>query len=132
MNRNLPKVGMPPQKNSANLIVFLIFILLAYVITTCGLLVLAFLLYRFPLSDSAVNIGIIIIYALSTFLSSFICGKKLKNRKFIWGLCIGAVYFLILLLLSVIMNESDISLGSNVVTTLMICAGSGMLGGMLA
>ena len=132
MNRNLPKVGMPLQKNSANLIVFLIFILLAYVITTCGLLVLAFLLYRFPLSDSAVNIGIIVIYALSTFLSSFICGKKLKNRKFIWGLCIGAVYFLILLLLSVIMNEADISLGSNVVTTLMICAGSGMLGGMLA
>lgn len=132
MNRNIPKVRMPMQKNPAMAIIFLIFLLLAYVITTVGLMILAFLLYKFPLGESAVSVGVIIIYVISTFLSSFICGKKCKNRKFIWGLGIGIAYFVILLLLSLLMNESVVSLGTNVVTSMLICAGSGMLGGMLA
>lgn len=132
MNRNIPNVRIPMQKNPAVAIIFLIFLLLAYVITTVGLMILAFLLYKFPLGESAVNVGVIVIYVLSTFIASFICGKKCKNRKFIWGLCIGTAYFVILLLLSLLMSESIVSLGSNVVTSLLICAGSGMLGGMLA
>lgn len=132
MNRNIPNVRIPMQKNPAVAIIFLIFLLLAYVITTVGLMILAFLLYKFPLGESAVNVGVIVIYVLSTFTASFICGKKCKNRKFIWGLCIGTAYFVILLLLSLLMSESIVSLGSNVVTSLLICAGSGMLGGMLA
>ena len=132
MNRNIPKVRMPMQKNPAVAIIFMIFLLLAYVITTVGLMILAFLLYKFPLDESAVSIGIIIIYIFSTFLTSFICGKKCKKRKFLWGLGIGSAYFVILLLLSLLMNESVVSLGTNVVTSLLICAGSGMLGGMLA
>lgn len=132
MNRNIPKVRMPMQKNPAVAIIFLIFLLLAYVITTVGLMILAFMLYKFPLGESAVSVGVIIIYVISTFLSSFICGKKCKNRKFIWGLGIGIAYFVILLLLSLLMNESVVSLGTNVVTSMLICAGSGMLGGMLA
>ena len=132
MNRDIPKVRMPMQKNPAVAIIFLIFLLLAYVITTVGLMILAFMLYKFPLGESAVSVGVIIIYVISTFLSSFICGKKCKNRKFIWGLGIGIAYFVILLLLSLLMNESVVSLGTNVVTSMLICAGSGMLGGMLA
>lgn len=132
MNRNTSKVRMPIPKNSANLIVFLIFLLFAYLVTTIGLMVLAYLLYRFPMSESAVSIGIIIIYVVSTFLSSFTCGKKLKTRKFLWGLAIGIAYFVILLFISSVMNETGAGLGNNMVTTLFICAGSGMLGGMLA
>lgn len=132
MNHNIPKVRMPMQKNPAVAIIFLIFLLLAYVITTVGLMILAFLLYKFPLGESAVSVGIIIIYVLSTFLSAFVCGKKCKNRKFLWGLGIGVAYFMILLLLSLLMNESVVTLGTNLVTSMLICAGSGMLGGMLA
>lgn len=132
MKHNFPKARMPLQKNTANLIIFLIFLLLAYLITTVGLILLAFLLYKFPLTDSTVNIGVIIIYILSTFLAAFICGRKLKARKFIWGLCIGSAYFLVLLLISVIAGQSAVTPGSNTLTTLLICTGSGMLGGMLA
>ncbi len=132
MNRNMSRARMPMQKNPATAIIFLMFLLVAYVITTVGLMVLAFLLYKFPMTDSAVSIGIIIVYVVSTFLASFICGKKCKSRKFIWGLGIGIAYFVILLLLSLIMNEEVVSLGSNAATALFICAGSGMLGGMLA
>ena len=132
MNHNFRQKRMPLQKNPANLIVFLIFLLMAYVFTTAGLLLLALLLYKFPLTESAVNIGIILIYVASTFLSSFICGRKIKERKFLWGLGIGTAYFVILLLLSFLINGEAANLGTNVFTALLICTGSGMLGGMLA
>ena len=132
MNHNIVKARVPIRKDPAMAIIFMIFLLLAYVITTVGLMILAFLLFKLPLGESAVSVGVIIIYIVSTFLASFICGKKCKNRKFLWGLAIGSVYFVILLFLSLIMNESVVSLGTNVVTSMLICAGSGMLGGMLA
>ena len=132
MNRNIPKMHMPMQKNPAAAIIFMLFLMLAYLITTVGLMILAFLLFKFPMEESAVSVGIIVIYIASTFLSSFICGKKCKSRKFIWGLAIGSAYFIVLLLLSLVVNESVVALGTNVATSLLICAGSGMLGGMLA
>ena len=132
MKHNPQKIRIPIQKNPANLIIFLLFLLLSYLLTTVGLFVLAFLLYKFPMTESAVSIGIILIYIVATFLSAFICGKKIKERKFLWGLGIGAAYFVILFLLSFLMNGETANLGTNVFTTLLICTGSGMLGGMLA
>lgn len=132
MKRNIPKMRMPLQKNPAAAIIFMLFLLLAYVFTTVGLMVLAFLLFKFSMGESAVSAGVIVIYILSTFLASFICGRKCKSKKFLWGLAIGSSYFVILLLLSLVINESVVALGTNVVTSMLICAGSGMLGGMLA
>ena len=132
MNRNLKKGRMPIQKNPANMIIFLIFLLLAYIFTIVGLVGLAFLLYKFQLSESAVNIGIILIYIVSTFFTSFICGRKTKERKFLWGLGIGGAYFVILLFLSFLMNGEVVNPGTNIFTSFLICTGSGMLGGMLA
>ncbi len=123
---------IPANNNSAFIITYLIFLLSAYLTTALGLLILALLLYKIPLSDSAVNIGIVIVYILSTFFASFLCGRKLKTKKFLWGLLIGIGYFLILILISLAINQSTINLSSNLITTFLICAGAGMLGGMLA
>ena len=132
MNRNFKKSHLPIQGNPVFLITFSLFLLLSYLITIGGLLLLALLLYKIPLSESAVNIGIILIYILSTFLTSFICGKKMKKRKFLWGFILGTSYFLVLLVISLITNQSNVILGTNVLTSFMICAGAGTLGGMLA
>ena len=132
MNRNIKKRRMPIQKNPTKLILFLVFLLFAYILTTVGLIGLAFLLYKIQLSESAVTIGIILIYMFSTFFASFSCGRKIKERKFLWGLGIGASYFVILLLLSLLMNGENVNPGTNIFTSFLICTGSGMLGGMLA
>lgn len=132
MKHNSQKIRMPIQKNPAVLIVFLIFLLLAYIITTVGLMILAFLVYKIQLSETAVNIGIVLIYVLSAFFASFACGRKIKERKFLWGLGIGIAYFGILLLLSLLLNGNVVNPGSNIITSFLICSGSGMLGGMLA
>ena len=66
MNHNLQRVRIPAKKNSTGMIVFLVFLLIAYLITTVGLFVLAFLLYKFSLTETAVNIGIILIYIFAS------------------------------------------------------------------
>lgn len=132
MNSRFSKSRFPLQDNTVYIITFLIFLLSAYLITLGGLLIMALLLYKVPLADSAVNIGIVILYILSTFLASFICGKKLKKKKYLWGFLIGTAYFLILLLISFVTDKSTGGLGSNIFTTYIVCSGAGTLGGMLA
>ena len=107
-------------------------LLIMYVITGVALLVLALLLYKMQLSENAVSIGIMIIYVVSGLLGGFIAGKRLKSKRFLWGLLLGAIYFLVLLVGSFLLNrgiESDIL---HMVTTMVMCMASGMIGGMLS
>ena len=60
---------------------YLFFIVMAYVLTGLLLLVLAFLLWRFQISEKMVGAGIILIYVTATFAAGFLAGKKAKSRK---------------------------------------------------
>lgn len=107
-------------------------LLFSYLLTTGLLLLLALMLYRFQLSEKIVSVSIIAIYIIVTFLAGFIAGKREGNRKFLWGLFMGAMYFIILLLISLGVNHGIGNTTSNFLTVLMLCAGSGMLGGMVS
>lgn len=104
----------------------------SYFITGILLLLLSMLLYKFHISQSMVNIGIIVIYCLSTFFTGFLAGKSKKQKKFIWGLLLGAAYFALLCLISLAINSSIKDLSGNFLTSMLLCVGSGMLGGMLS
>lgn len=103
----------------------------SYILTAVMLLLLAFLLFKMGLSESVVSMAIIAIYVISTFVGGFIAGKKLQSRKFMWGLLLGCSYFLVLAVVSVLVNQSVFELGESVLTTLILCSAGGMLGGML-
>lgn len=107
-------------------------LLFSYIVTAVLLLVLTLLLYKVGLSEKFVSIAIIAIYVVATFFAGFITGKKMQSRKFLWGLLIGCVYFGVLLLVSVLANQESGEMGKNVVTTFILCAAGGMLGGMLS
>lgn len=107
-------------------------LLLSYLITTGLLLLLALMLYRFNLSEKIVSICIIAIYIIVTFLAGFLTGKREGNKKFLWGLLIGTLYFAILIVISLIVNHGMNEVSGNFFTVLALCAGSGMLGGMLS
>ena len=107
-------------------------LLFSYLLTTGLLLLLALMLYRFGLSEQIVSICIIAIYVIVTFLAGLIAGKREGNRKFLWGLLIGTLYFLVLLIVSLMVNYGMSSITGNFFTVLMLCAGSGMLGGMVS
>lgn len=107
-------------------------LLFSYILTGGLLLLLALLLYKANLSQKVVSICIIVIYVLATFFAGFITGKKLKNRRFLWGALMGAAYFLVLAVISLAVNRQPGILSSSFLTTLILCCGGGMLGGMLS
>lgn len=107
-------------------------LLCAYVVTGILLLVLTLLLYKAGLSEENVNAGIILIYAISTFSGGFVIGKLTGTRKFLWGLLLGVIYFVLLLLISFGIYHSFQADLMNLATTFLLCAGGGMLGGMIS
>lgn len=107
-------------------------LLISYLLTAGLLLLLALLLYRFSLTEKIVSVCIIGIYIIVTFLAGFLAGKREGTRKFLWGLMMGCLYFLVLTLVSLIVNHSIAGLSVSFFTVLALCTGSGMLGGMLS
>jgi len=124
---------MPNKINISSRLTFILKCLLfSYLLTTGFLLLLALLLYRFGLSEKIVSVCIIAIYIIVTFLAGFLTGKREGNRKFLWGLMMGSLYFLILIVVSLIVNHGLTGISGNFFTVLVLCAGSGMLGGMVS
>ncbi|MCM1253203.1 MAG: TIGR04086 family membrane protein [Clostridium sp.] len=106
--------------------------LAAYAVTAGLLLLLALMLYRFGLSEKVVSVCIILIYIIVTFLAGFIAGKRAGEKKFLWGLAMGCIYFLILTAVSFAVNKGMGEDVGNLATVFLLCGGSGMLGGMLS
>ncbi|MDY5987018.1 TIGR04086 family membrane protein [Sporofaciens sp. SGI.106] len=107
-------------------------LLIAYAVTGALLLVLAMLLYKLELDEKAVSAGIIAIYITSTLVGGIVIGKMAKMRRFFWGLCLGIIYFLLLLLITLGVYRTLDSSGVNMLTTFVLCAGGGMIGGMIS
>lgn len=112
--------------------IFLKLLIVSYFITGALLLLLAFLLYKFHLSDGMVSGGIILIYILSTFFTGFLAGKGIGHQKYLWGLLLGGAYFGVLVIVSLCVNRSPADIAQNFLITLFLCLASGMLGGMLS
>ena len=72
-------------------------LVLAYAVTGILLLLLAYLLYKMGLGESQVNLGIMVIYIVSSLLGGFYLGKKIKVRRFVWGMGVGSGYALLLI-----------------------------------
>ena len=82
------------------------------------------------LSESMVSAGIVLIYVISGFLGGFLSGKTMKKKKFLWGMGMGACYFLILVGGSIAFQRGINMELSRFFTTLILCTASGMIGGM--
>ena len=125
---------MEQKSNAGEFPIFFLLktLLFSYIFTGVLLALLAFLLYKMGLGEKTVTIAIIFIYVAATFFGGFMAGKKLKNRKFLWGLVMGAAYFLVLAAVSLSAGESGLQMGNSFLTTLVLCAGGGMLGGMVS
>lgn len=106
-------------------------LLVSCLLTALLLCLLAFLVLVAGLSEKIVSIAIIIIYVAATFVGGFLAAKQVPGRKFLWGLMVGLVYFLLLVILSVIKAGSAAGLGDSFLTTMLLCGAGGMLGGML-
>ena len=122
------------KKNPTGIIALTVFFM--YAVSAILLFLLAFLLYQMELTKEVVKIGIIVIYIVSGFAGGFFAGRQMKDKKYIWGLLAGGIYYVILVLFSLLVKEG---MGENAVVepmqmfiTFMLCVVSGMAGGMLS
>lgn len=107
-------------------------LLFSYILTGVLLAFLSFLLYKIGLDEKIVSAAIIAIYVGATFFAGFMAGKKIQNKRFLWGLLEGCAYFCILAVLSFATGGEGAELGSSFLTTFVLCGAGGMLGGMLS
>ena len=107
-------------------------LLLSYVVTGALLLLLALLLYRLRLDEQAVSAGIVAVYIVATLIGGLAAGKMAKSRRFLWGLVTGILYFVLLILITLGVYRTLDGSGIHMVTTFVLCAGGGMIGGMIS
>lgn len=117
--------------STERLVALLKCLMAAYLITGVLLLLVAGLLYKFSPGENVIDISIIVIYCISSLLAGLFFSKGASSRRFLWGMMAGAAYFVIICAVSVVADPDFVPVSNSCITTLLICLGSGTLGGML-
>ena len=107
-------------------------LLCGYIVTGFLLLILALMLYKLGLSEQNVNAGIVLIYVISTFFRGFCTWEVGGKKKILMGLFAGITYFVLLMLITLGVYHAFQGNVTNIAVTFLLCAGGGMLGGMIA
>lgn len=107
-------------------------LIFSYVITGVLLAILAFLVFQFGLTENVTDVSITAIYVVVTFLGAFVVGKRVKERKFLWGFLLGLCYIAIISVVAIVLGQVfDVTSTANL-STVALCIGGGLLGGMLS
>ncbi len=107
-------------------------LLSAYLLTGILLLLLAFIMLKIGPGNDAIHIGIVFSYIFSSFVGGFVMGKRMKVKKFLWGVLLGVSYFAVIFMVSVLLNKNIMVQGMEMLTVFAMCGLGGMLGGMLS
>ncbi len=91
-------------------------LLFSYVVTGISLLLLSVLLYKFEWNEHLVSAAIVAVYVLSTVVGGIVIGKLVRTRRFFWGLLLGNLYFILLLVITIILYRSLSGNGLNMLT----------------
>lgn len=105
---------------------------LAFLITTLCIAVLAFFTYRFHIPQGGIRTGIVMTYILSCFAGGFFASRK-REKKYLRGCFLGMCYLAVLIICSWCRYDGLAFLQeTRTVMVAAICVGSAALGGMLA
>lgn len=96
------------------------------------LLVLSAVMLKNAMTPNFVAGGVISVYVISSLVGGFLIGQIKGRQKFIWGGLIGVSYFFVLFLAGKIIYHSGLHFDFQTVSSGLICAVSGMIGGMIA
>lgn len=107
-------------------------LVIACLVTAAALLGLAFLMMKVQPAAERMELCILGSYVISCFAGGWYCGRRAQRRKFLRGLLLGAAYFALLFLISGMGDRAVQSTLLQGVTSFVVCACGGMLGGMLA
>lgn len=107
-------------------------LLLQAVITMVTLCLFALLILKVQPSESSIRIGIRILYPVVNFLGGLLIGKMIRQKKFLWGVMTGLIYFVVISLVSFAVHGGFYSDIQHAVTICLLCMAGGMAGGMVS
>ncbi len=107
------------------------YLFVAYVVTMIILAIIAFLLFKANVSEGVVNGGVVFSYIFSSFIAGLFFCKHQADRKFLWGALVGFLYFVIIMVVSIILNRQLFMQIPNLFSVFTLCTLGGMMGGML-
>ena len=105
-------------------------VLLSFVTTILLGGILAFIVYFWQVEEPTVRIIIFAAMIVSVLFGSFVLAKNVDSKGLINGLLMAVIYFLVILIISFIIN-GKVSFGVTNVTRLVTLSAAGMLGGIL-
>lgn len=107
-------------------------LVLSYFVSGILLLALSFGLYKLKIKEAQINTAVYLIYLLACLAGGFLAGKAARQKRFLWGMISGLLYFAVLLAVSWLMKQGGFPNTTRIITTLVCCASGGTAGGMVA
>ena len=104
----------------------------ASVFTLLVLLFTALLMYKADVSMDTAGYVLMLAYIGAPFLGALYLGKKVVEKRYLWGLFVGVCYFLLFLVLSLAMGGVEQLHWAAQVRVLLMALVGGGLGGMLS
>lgn len=107
-------------------------LIVSYLVSGAGLLILALLLLKCQLDERKVSAGILAVYILSGLCGGIYMGRTAERKRYLWGMMLGGMYWIILMMITVFSGAGAGTGARGAFLTLLICAGSSTLGAMAA
>ncbi len=127
----LSRRGKGTQKpTGAAAILYALFVM--FICSGILLLLLSLMVFYLDLSANIAGNSIYAIYAIASFLGGFLIGKLKKEKKFLWGILAGVVYFVLILIASLVHNGGAVEDVVHMLIALLLCIAPAMAGGMIS
>jgi len=107
-------------------------LLVSYLLSLILLFGLTFLCYRLRLPESQISITVYAVYVIACLLGGLLAGKSIRQRRFLWGMLSGILYFVVLFLVSWFFAKDSFGNFNQVTTIMAMCIAAGTIGGMLS
>lgn len=104
-------------------------LLVSVVVTLLFLAGVALLMLQIGLDEAIVSKLMLAGYVLAPAAGGFLLGKKKKEKRYLWGILIGVLYFAVFLLVSILVQNGSVR---DVIWTILPMGLGGMAGGMLS
>lgn len=101
-------------------------------LSLAALCIFALVLMKMQPSEASMRIGIKVVYVAVNLLGGFLTGKVMQQKKFLWGVLTGVIYFAALSAISFLVNRGFYADIQNSVTVCLLCVAGGMAGGMIS
>ena len=97
-----------------------------------ALCLFALVLMKLQPEEGTIRMGIKFVYVAVNLVGGLMIGKVMHQRKFLWGVLTGVMYFAVVSVVSFIVHQGFYVDVQNAVVTCLLCIVGGMIGGMIS